>query len=91
MEGVAVRMTEGEVLTQPTGSVMIATMNKVRLVVEIDEELRDALRAESGLRGEGMAEIVEQLFRENFANTIKQIRERRKHADKGKTPKKNGE
>lgn len=60
---------------------MLTTMSKVRLVLVVDDEIRDTLRAESGLSGEDMAEIVARLIKESFPKTFKEVRARRSKKD----------
>ena len=61
----------------------VVMADRVRLVLLVDEEVREALRAESALSGREMSEIVETLLRENLSDALLQIRQRRQ-GDKGK-------
>lgn len=63
---------------------MLAVMSKVRLVVMVEEEIRDALRLESALAGRDMSEIVEDLIRDRLADAMQKIRERRAKKSKNK-------
>lgn len=56
---------------------MISTMSKVRLVLEVEEEYRDALKLESALSGRTMVEVAEAIIAEHLPAALKQIRERR--------------
>lgn len=65
---------------QISGTVpMIASMNRVRLVVQIDEDIRDALRLEAALRREDMGEIASRILREALADALDQIKRRGIH------------
>lgn len=57
------------------------TMDKVRLVVVIDEELRAALRLESAAREEDMSDIVAGLLRTHLAESLAKVRSRRAEGD----------
>ena len=72
----------GSVLTNLELPGMLLHMSKVRLVLVVDDEIRDTLRAESGLSGEDMAEIVANLVRSTFPKTLKEVRARRSKADR---------
>ncbi len=67
---------------------MLATMNKVRVVLMIDEDVRDALRLESALEHKDMGDIVESILRESLASAVEQIRARRAAQEKNKDKKK---
>jgi len=57
---------------------------KIRLVIQADEEIRAALRLESGKTGEDMSVLAEKILREGLAEAIEEIREIRKQQKKGK-------
>jgi hypothetical protein len=61
---------------------------RVRLVIQISEELRDGLRLESARRGLDMQDIVAGWIEEHCADSVAEIRSRDK---KEKKPKKKGE
>lgn len=63
---------------------MIETMTKVRVVLQFDEEARDALRLESALTGKDMGVIMEELIREHLSESLEQIRTRREKAERAK-------
>jgi hypothetical protein len=56
---------------------MLAVMSKVRLVLMVEEETREALRLESALSSQDMSLIVEELIRTHLSEALEQIRERR--------------
>lgn len=64
-------MTESEAID------MLASMKKVRLVLMVDEEVRDILRTEHGLTGEDMSDIVAGLIRQHLADSRRALRERK--------------
>lgn len=63
---------------------MLEVMEKVRVVLKVDEEIRDALRLESALAGKDMADIIADIVKINFADALAQIRARRVKAEKKK-------
>ncbi len=64
---------------------MLATMEQVRMVLVVDDEIRDALRLESALANKDMAELIQDLVREHFSDALEQIRKRRAVRDKKKS------
>ncbi len=50
---------------------------RVRLVLLVDEELREALRVESSMAQQDMSDIVARLLRENLVETLNLLRTRR--------------
>lgn len=67
---------------------MFATMSKVRAVLQLEEDNREALRLESALTRKDMGEIVDDLIREHLSEALSQIRERRAARDRAKKDKK---
>jgi hypothetical protein len=63
--------------------------DRVRLVVVIDDELRAALRLEAAKQDVDMSEIIAQLLRDNLAESLEEVRQRRKA--RGKKGKGSGE
>jgi hypothetical protein len=59
-------------------------MERVRLVLMVDEELREALRVESSMTGKDMSDIVADLLRENLADTLELLRNRRQQGERKK-------
>ncbi len=61
---------------------MLDTMEKVRLVLSVDDEIRDALRLEAALSGKDMAEIITEIVEKHHADALAQIRKRRAQAER---------
>lgn len=66
---------------------MLATMGKVRLVLSVDDEIRDAIRLEAALQGKDMAEVFAEMVEKHQSDALAQIRKRRSQADKTKRQK----
>lgn len=56
---------------------MLAVMSKVRAVLQLEEDSREALRLESALTRKDMGEIVDELIREHLTEALEQIRARK--------------
>lgn len=67
-----------------SAEIMLETMDKVRMVLMVDPEVRDALRLESALSEKDMADLVADLVRNNFPEALAQIRRRRAQKEKSK-------
>jgi hypothetical protein len=67
--------------TEPAGGKIMA--GKVRLVVVVDEELRDALRLKAAKRRKDMADIVSDLLRDELSAELEELR-RLAEQDKGR-------
>jgi plasmid stability protein len=52
--------------------------DKIRLVVQTDDEVRAALRLEAARRDMEMSELADEILREALADAIEEIRKRRK-------------
>jgi hypothetical protein len=65
-------------------------MERVRLVLMVDEELREALRVESSMTGKDMSDIVADLLRDNLSDTLELLRSRRRGGEKKKPPRGQG-
>lgn len=63
---------------------MPAANNKVRLVLMIREELRDALHLEAALSARYMGEVLESLIETHLPEAVKQIHQRRLQHTKAK-------
>jgi hypothetical protein len=65
---------------------MIECMEKVevRMVLVVEDEIRDALRLESALSGKDMKDIIEELVKEHLRDALAQIRKRRALKEKGR-------
>lgn len=61
------------------GACTLNDMNKIRLVLVVEEEVRDVLKIEAGFKGSKgkMSEIVARLIRDSFPEILKQVRARR--------------
>ena len=75
-----------DVLSLPAAEVpcMLIAMSKVRVVLVVEEEIRDALRLESALTRQDMAEVISNLVRTHLASAIESIRARRGEESKAK-------
>lgn len=58
---------------------------KVRLVIQTDDELRAALKLEAARQGLEMSELADSILRAELADALKEIRERRKSGKGRKT------
>lgn len=63
-------------------STLMAT-DRIRLVVVVDEEIRDVLRLEKAITGEDISDIVARVVREQCAESLAEVR-RRRQKDKKK-------
>lgn len=64
---------------------LMATEPKpVRLVVNTDDELREAVRLEAAKQGMEMSELVDATLRQQFAESLAEVRRRRSGDDKRK-------
>jgi hypothetical protein len=63
--------------------VTMAAKDTVRLVVEVTEENRAALRMEAVIRGVDMGDIINEWVAEHLSEHLEKIRERRNPPDPG--------
>jgi hypothetical protein len=69
-------------LTLCVRKIMLAVMEKVRVVLVVEEEIRDALRLEATLQRKDMADILTDFVTSNFPDSLAQIRKRRAAREK---------
>lgn len=62
----------------------IMAEERVRLVVLIDDELRAALRLEAAHRDIDMSDVVAQLIKDHLADSLDEVRKRRKSTEGSK-------
>lgn len=63
---------------------MSTEAQKVRVVLMIEEECRDALRLEAALESNDMGDVVSDLIRKHLTDALARIRERRTKQEKSK-------
>ncbi len=62
----------------------VMEQTQVRMVLVVDEEIRDALKLESALSKKDMADIVADYVREHLSDALEQIRKRRTIRERNK-------
>lgn len=65
-------------------SVLMEEKTKVRLVLSVEGEIRDALRLESAFTHKDMSDIIADLVREHLPDAVNQVRRRRMLREKKK-------
>lgn len=65
-------------------ALMATEAKPVRLVIQTDDELRDALRLEAARRGVDMSELGDEILREALADSLKMVRQRKESEGKRK-------
>jgi hypothetical protein len=63
---------------------MLAVMNRIRLVILTDDEVRTALKVEASARGVEMSDLAALILREALADALKMVRSRQSTPKKGR-------